>query len=473
MQDSKSFTGHNPSSSRAVHDPPSRDHTLRDCVELYVEDELGRLSQREQTNVVLAIDLVDALWGLDIPAAAVDQGKVAAFIRARTEKVVSFSGTYGRRALEPVQHGTAIKNLRTFARITAYAADRRQPTGEPLLAEDSFRRISWPMAPGRDKEHREPIPCSVHRALLVPWRHPRTGEELAAPVDRVDPTGLLRMLLHVLFFTGHRLGAVLGLQVGDLLFEEEAVRRHLGRLGGAHRVWWARLFARHGAIRWRAEKEKDSRGRVIPISPALRRLLETYVETLPSPAPDAPLFPSPRDSRRPIGASTLFRVRCVRPAAPGGGWKIRSGGWFTEALFQLRAQLALEGIDPGELVPVDVDEATRTVRLPWKAHSYRRRFARTLRRLGYVATDRLDGACDLDRHMRFLGGWSILGRGVMLERYAELDPAVLVAAVSFRPAHEVLRERAGAEADRLADVLAAIEAVGRARGPGVRGELRG
>ena len=258
--------------------------------------------------------------------------------------------------------------------------------------------------------------------------------------------------------------------MGDLLFDLVSIRRHLRKVGGVHRAKWAALFAPHGAIYWRPEPDKESYARVVPISGVLRRLLEAYLKLLPSRDPDAPLFPSPQNPARPISASTVFKTRSLRTsrtkkAREGRSkdtWKIRAGGWFTEAVFELRAQLALEGRDPGDLIPLDIDEETGSVTLPWKAHGYRRRYATILERLGYEDKEDKDARSNLDRHGNFVGGWSILGGGIKEERYVELDAAVLVAAVNFRPAHEVLRERAEATAKQIQQELDEIQAVGNA-----------
>lgn len=444
--------------------------TLQECVDLYLEEEFEDLTQKEQKNTRLAIDLVQATWGLDTLAAAVDRKRVETFIEARTEEGIVFPKESGRRALAPVKHYTALENLRTFARITRYAASRKPDGGEFFLDEDPFERISWPRGPDYEKEHQEPIPMAVHKGLLSRWTNPRTGEERPAPVDRIDPTGLLRMLLLVLFFTGHRRDQVLDLRVGDLLFDVVSIRRRLLEVGGVHRAKWAALFAPHGAIYWRPDPDKESYARVIPISAVLRRLLEAYLKLLPSLDPEAPLFPSPQNPARPISASTLFKTRSLRTARSKKAregrskdtWKIRSGGWFTEAVFELRAQLALEGKDPGELIPLLIDDETGSVTLPWKAHGYRRRYATILERLGYNDKEDKDARSSLDRHGNFVGGWSILGGGIKEERYVDLDPAVLVAAVNLRPAHEVMKERADAQEKEVKEALAGILAASRA-----------
>ena len=455
--------------------------TLQECVDLYLEEEFEDLTKKEQKNTRLAIDLVEVTWGLDTLAAAIDRKRVEVFIETRTEKGIVFPKESGRRALAPVKHYTALENLRTFARITRYAASRKSESAEFFLDEDPFERISWPRGPDYEKEHQEPIPMAVHKGLLSRWTNPRTGEERPAPVDRIDPTGLLRMLLRVLFFTGHRRDQVLDLRVGDLLFDVVSIRRRLLEVGGVHRAKWAALFAPHGAIYWRPEPDKESYARVIPIPAVLRRLLDAYLKLLPSLDPEAPLFPSPQNPARPISASTLFKTRSLRTghskkAREGRSkdtWKIRPGGWFTEAVFELRAQLALEGEDPGELIPLDIEEETGSVTLPWKAHGYRRRYATILERLGYVDKEDKDARSSLDRHGNFVGGWSILGGGIKEERYVELDPAVLVAAVNFRHARAVLQERAEAVEKQIQQDLDEIQAAGNAGLPAEADEERG
>lgn len=432
-----------------------REVTLRQLVAVYRRDKWEELTEKEQVNMELVIDLVDEIWGLETRAAAVDRPKVDEFIQIRVEEGVTFSHC-DRPNLPTIKPVTALQNLRDFNRITQHAATVRLDDGTPLLRENPFNRIKWPSGSEFEKEHQDPIPDEVHLRLLKPWTDPRTGHVLPAPVDRIDPSGLLRCLLMVAYLTGHRSRSICNLRVGDLLFEKREIRQRLHTCGKPHLPDWADAFAEHGAIYWSPELDKQSYERVTPISRHLRPHLDAYLETLPSRKPDAPLFPSPKDSDRPIGKSTLFRVRGRREVDENNPWKLRKGGWFTEAVYLLRGQLALEGEDPDELIPLEVDDSGKS-NLPWKLHGYRSLYASRLDRLGYGQRQVGKDKIDLNRHGDFLGGWSILGRGVKQERYVELDGELLKAAADLVPSEEAMAARGRSEADRTVETLVQIE----------------
>lgn len=433
-----------------------RTPTLRHLVGVYWEEAYPHLTDHEQTNMELVVDLVATIWGLDTLVPAIDRKHVDDFIRVRVEEGVTFPDRMDRSDLAPVKPVTARQNLEDFARVTRHAVQRRLEDGTPLLREDPFASIDWPSGAAFEKEHQKPIPEDVHYLLLEPWTHPRTGETLPAPAERADPSGLLRGLLHLHFFTGHRAASIRNLRVGDVLYDVRDIREKLRACGGVHRPDWAEVFAEHGALYWSPEVDKESYQRVTPISRHLRPLLDAQLEALPSREPDAPLFPSPQDPTQPVGPTTIVGTRCLREDQR---WKIRPGGWLTEALYLVRAQLAVEGRDPDELIPLEVDEDRRGVgkaNLPWKLHGYRRLYATLLERLGYGQKQAGEDRVDLDRHASFLGGWSILGEGVKEERYIDLDPVILTAAADFVEAMKALEHRAERQARSVEEGMGRI-----------------
>lgn len=381
------------------------DPTRRNCVELFKKEKLPAIKKEEARNAILrAVALVDALWGLDIPAAAVDRKHVDDFIPIRTEEGVIFDDKMDRGPLEPVTPYTAREDLRAFNRIMRYAAARKLDGRTRFLEENPFETLRWPRGQKFTKDRRPPIPEGVHIMLLTPWTDPRTGVTLPPPVQRIDPSGGTGMAAQTAFGTGHRREAISNLRVGQLLFDLEDLRQVLIQCGGVHSPSWAEVFMPGGAFLWIEVTQKGKYERVTPMSRHLSRAFRRYLPTLPSLDPMAPVFPSPLDPTKPIGESTLLKTRSLRGDQL---WKLRPGGYFTEAVFLVRAQMAVEGRDPNELIPLRIDEETGAVNLPWKFHGYRHLFATALAELGYTNTGLSDGDPDLDRHANFLGGWTI------------------------------------------------------------------
>lgn len=89
--------------------------------------------------------------------------------------------------------------------------------------------------------------------------------------------------------TGRRLSAVLGLRYADLLLEKGP----------------------HGAVRWRADTDKEGRESVVPIGPRVRKALDRHAERMRSlklpGIGEAPLFPSPKDPSEPLDRSRADR----------------------------------------------------------------------------------------------------------------------------------------------------------------------
>ena len=93
--------------------------------------------------------------------------------------------------------------------------------------------------------------------------------------------------------TGRRIGAVRQLRYADLLLDQ----------------------GQHGKVRWRADTDKTRKEWITPISPEVRARLLKVVRARPG-LGDAPLFPAPRDPRRPIDHATLRRhLRLAEKAA--------------------------------------------------------------------------------------------------------------------------------------------------------------
>lgn len=74
------------------------------------------------------------------------------------------------------------------------------------------------------------------------------------------------------------------------------------------------------------------------------------------------------------------------------------------AVFLVRAQIAVEGRNANELIPLCFDEEMGTIHLPCKLPGYRRLFAMFLGHIGYTHTGFRDRAPDLDWPMDLMGG---------------------------------------------------------------------
>ena len=112
------------------------------------------------------------------------------------------------------------------------------------------------------------------------------------------------------------------------------------------------------------------------------------------------------------------------------------------------------GQDPDVVIPTDPDDPTKILD-GFKAHAWRRWWATKLERLGYGKKTSKDDF-DLDRHVNFMGSWTILGGGIREERYVQLDPHVLCAIANFEDGTRFLAERARFEQQKTSDLIARV-----------------
>lgn len=441
------------------------------CFALFLRDRIGAVSEKYASTLRLIMDIIENEYGLEQSVLAVDSTWVADFIHRRTKRGIRFSPRFGRRDLRPCDLVTAVSNLNDLATIVQHACDLPHPLDRtrPLLAYNPLTRPSVRKAiPPVEKRLRPVSEFSIFRELMTPGRT-SDGVPTPPPVERTDPTGkgVLRCILATLVYHGRRERAVLNLRRGDLCLTIDEVRAKLREVGGVHDPTWADHFV-YGAIHYRPEFDKNGYDRLCPMSAAHRAEIDHYLDRsgLREAPPDTPLFPSYRDCRVPISPSTLYSQRYERTKVDRRTGRriatghVEKGGWYTEAVHLAREEIADRGEDPDTVVPLEV---------AFSRHGWRRWFANHLERLGYgrktvtVGDNRLD----LDRHVSFLGSWTILGGGIKQERYVRLDPRILMAAISFEPAKVVL-DRIAAEADSetaegIADVLASIVPDGAAR----------
>ena len=164
-------------------------------------------------------------------------------------------------------------------------------SGRALLASNPLRGLTLP----KDRNIRRPV-ASEERFRLT-----------SAKADQADPTGRLACLLALARYTGRRITAICRLRASDVLLSADSITKALARAGqdsGLSR------HMPHGAIRWRAENDKQGYEDISPVSAPAKGALERYLRAHPR-VGDVWMFPQPKHPDRPINAS-LARVLCLR-----------------------------------------------------------------------------------------------------------------------------------------------------------------
>ena len=201
--------------------------------------------------------------------------------------------------------------------------------GRRLLNLNPLHDVSW------EKEKNPLRPVASHDRFL------RT----ISFADDVDPSGRLRCMLALARYTGRRESAVCQLRASDILRDRRAVRVALAEQGldESQADHWA-----EGAIRWRADSDKQGFSTVAPISARARAELDEYLAENPR-VGEAWLFPSPKDDAKPIRRDLAGRwlLRAEKaaelPKLRGGVWHPYRRLWATERKHLPDADVAASG----------------------------------------------------------------------------------------------------------------------------------
>lgn len=254
--------------------------TMGQVFDQYRLHKLPNLSDGWRRASETRIDLFTRAWGRDLEAVNVDQTRIDAFVRRRRAgellpaTLASVDRPRGYRTPRPVRDGTIDADLRWLSSVFNFAR-RHRVGGRRLMSENPLHDVSWP------KERNPRRPVASHDRFVATMKH----------VDAVDPEGRLRCVLALARWTGRRESAICGLWASDLLLSPERVQGALAAEGMDERI---ADHMPHGAIRWRAARDKGGYTFVSPLSSRARDELDRYIRRSPR-VGDVPLFPAPKD----------------------------------------------------------------------------------------------------------------------------------------------------------------------------------
>lgn len=304
--------------------------------ELFIAYRMHRLpsmtTARQRESLARMSMFIDA-WGDGMRVADIDQTRVNEYVRKRRALDVvapAFKlredGTRprGYRTPRKPRDGALHGELSWLSTCCNWASNHRRE-GRRLLAENPLRGLSWP----REKNPRRPV--ASHQRYLSTLAH----------VDAVDPVGRLRCILALARFTGRRESALCALRASDLLLTHDQITRALAAAGMDERL---AEHMPHGAIRWRAEADKQGFLFISPVNTDARAALDAYLRENPRMG-DVPLFPAPggrwpndaapgpeRSIRRDTALGWLIRAEKLAglPKLAGGGFHPYRRLWASE-----------------------------------------------------------------------------------------------------------------------------------------------
>ena len=293
--------------------------TLGQLFDQYRRHKLPILSGAWARSATTRATLFLEAWGRELNVADIDHTRVALYCRKRRNLEVVSPG------LEPDADGARRRGYR-----------EPQPVGDGALnAELRWLNsaLNWACefkTSGRSLLDRNPLPTNTTKRREIGWpteRNPRrpiaSHERYTATMshaDDVDDAGRLRCILSLARFTGRREAAICKLWASDVLLSEDRIRATLAAEGMDERL---AEHMPHGALRWRAETDKQGLLFVTPISADTRAELDIYLRGSPR-VGDVPLFPAPRDPSKPIRRETAAKW-LLRAERLAGQPKVKGG----------------------------------------------------------------------------------------------------------------------------------------------------
>ncbi len=278
--------------------------TLAQLFSAYRQHRLPALTAERRKEASARLTMFTEAWGGQLRVHDLSQTHVDLYCRKRRELEIVSPGLRtddegkrkrGWRAPKPVRDGGLDAEFRWFASVLNWAGSKYKVGGRFLLSSNPLRGVSWP----KEKNPRRPI--ASHARFVATLAH----------VDRVDPAGRLRCILAIARYTGRRESAICQLSASDLLLTPESVVSALAAAGMDERL---AEYMPHGAIRWRAESDKQGFLFVSPMNGAAREAIDAYLRKNPR-VGDVPLFPAPlkRMKRKGLEAPEVPETdRCIR-----------------------------------------------------------------------------------------------------------------------------------------------------------------
>jgi integrase len=271
---------------------------------------LGQWKRAAETRTRLFLES----WGDSHLVSAISQSSVDRFSASRRAKFAEKKGNDG----EPrkLRDGAIDCDFRWLSSVFNWAIRHKLPDGKRLLQFNPLHDTKWP----RERQQL--------RAQASQERYLKTMQH----VDAVDPLGRLRAILALARFTARRVSAICQLQPADILLSRERIVSALAAAGmdeGLADQW------KNGAIRWARESDKQGFERITPVSLAARTEIERYLQINPR-AGAVPLFPSVRDSERPVTRRLAEKWlveaerRAAQPKLRGGIFHPYRRLWATE-----------------------------------------------------------------------------------------------------------------------------------------------
>ena len=370
----------------------------------------------------------------------------------------------GPRWAKGVKPNTAVERLQDFGTAVTYVAALQPenvgvPKGFVLVPRHPLLRpnVKWPDK-GRDAR-REPATTEFFDLLMNPFTYTAvdgTTVTLTPPVDAVDPTGRLRLVVAFAYYTGRRMGAITNLRWENLISDKNRMRNVLSKSDYGSRPWadaWSLL------IDFVREHDKEGHYWPVPAGELLMAEIELYRARCTRHT--GPLFRSVEQPGKPASESYFTKAPALKERKRVATY-VRMG-LVEHAFYTAIEYLERSGRsdDVTRILPVRMrDPEEYAEDLPFvklvgerlvgrwailtahKNHIWRHCHATEMEEHGWSAGERDDGRIPMDLYASYMGSWATGTKNTRDERYCHLNPELLLACASWKEAWEA-RQRLG------------------------------
>lgn len=276
--------------------------TIKDAYDYIRANFRKRYPREKQWREILKILLLtQQLWPGDRLYGSLSGSDIALYIGVRTEQGMTLPKEFSRRYnLGPCKLATAVNDLLMLSAV--FKKLQSEVDSDSKQMPFKANPFAWLLLPDVDKALRDKPT-------------PERFDTLMRYVDRVDPSGQLRLALVIARWLGRRIGAISALSRADLrLTTAEMLEtiRLIGRRGHqAHDGVQSDSFAYEflmGAIFFDRDRDKKRYQRLVPISTVIREEVDLFLERNPDLDPAGPLFPSEGDPRLPTSVPKFIEL---------------------------------------------------------------------------------------------------------------------------------------------------------------------
>lgn len=273
---------------------PSHQLTFGRLFDEFRKHKLPRLGAKNRSGYDTTMRVVEAVLGRGRVVVTLDQDALDELERRRKAGgiVIPNASGKGLRRLGKTRQGTARADYRYLHAVLEWATKKSTGPGTWLLDVNPLARLD---KPAKEKNPRQPISDQRRFEIMLEY------------VDRVDPTGRLKLILYIARYTGRRRGEICRLRSSDVLLDVDLVRAALAdradqRFPDSIADLWEM------GLRWPEDANKQGLHWVVPIGPVLAGAFREYLAKNPTPTVgDAPLFPAEQDITKSVHPDLISR----------------------------------------------------------------------------------------------------------------------------------------------------------------------